>query len=162
MTAPALDLVEVGCLEAGRSVLGTALAGSTAAREALGHLQSDDLTDTRQRAVLEAIQALITREAPIDPVTVLGELRAGGTDVRMPAGRDAGVFLADLMEHAMTGHPGFHVRVILEYALRRDMRRAGMRIQQAAGSSPIGHLLDFIAQELNRVVATEARLKAAS
>ena len=51
----------------------------------------------------------------IDPVTVLGQMRAGGTEVLMPAGRDAGVYLADLMERAGAGAPRYYLRVILEH-----------------------------------------------
>jgi replicative DNA helicase len=161
VTADVIDLVDVGCVEAGQAILGAALIGGPAARDAVASLESNDLTDTRQRAVLEAMHALIAREAPIEPTTVLGELRAGGSDVRMPAGRDCGVYLADLMEHAGNGHPSFHLRVVLEYALRREVRQAGIRITQAAGAIPVGELVDFALNEHSRVLRAGQRLHAA-
>jgi replicative DNA helicase len=158
--AEALDLVDVGCVEAGQAVLGAALVGGSAARDVVTCLESGDLTDTRQRAVLEAMLALIARDAPIEPATVLGQLRAGGADVRLPAGRDAGVYLSDLMEYAGAGHPRFHLRVILEHALRRETRQTGTRITQAAGSGAVGELVDFVAREAGRVFEAGQRLEA--
>lgn len=156
-----LDLVDVGCEEAGAALLGSALFGCPEARTAVGELRDDDLTDTRQRAVLVAMHALIERAAPVDPVTVLGEMRAhGSSEVRLPAGRDAGVYLADLMERGMTGHARHYLAVILEHGVRRAARTAGTRITQAAGSMPLADLAPFVGEQARRVLEAVQRREA--
>lgn len=165
MTAPAeaaaLDLVDVGCDEAGAALLGSALFGNADARGAVAGLRGDDLTDTRQRAVLAAVQTLIARDAPIDPVTVVGAMRGGGsTEVRLPAGRDAGVYLADLMERGMTGHARWYLGIILEHGIRRATRAAGTRIAQAAGTMPVDELATFVGEQAKVVLAAVERLEA--
>lgn len=153
-----LDLVDVGCDEAGAAVLGSALFGRADARAVVALLRIEDLTDTRQRAVLVAMHALIERGAPIDPVTVVGEMRAqGSSEARLPAGRDAGVYTADLMERGMTGAPQFHLRVILEHGVRRAAQSAGMRITQAAGTMPVDDLAAFVADQVTVVQLAEKR-----
>lgn len=157
-----LDLVDVGCDEAGAALLGSALFGSPEARGAVAELHVDDLTDTRQRAVLAAMRPLIDRGAPLDPVTVVGEMRANGSsEARLPAGRDAGVYLADLMEQGMTGQARFYLAVILEHGVRRAARQAGTRIVQAAGSMPLSDLPALVGDEARRVLDAVQRRDAA-
>lgn len=149
----ALDLVEVGCAEAGAALLGAALAGDLRAADAVRDLDDMTLTDTRHRFVLTTMRALLVRGIPLDPVTVLGEMRANGTAARLPAGRDAGVYLADLLEQGVARDPWHCRRVVLEHTVRRVAREAGLRIQQAAGSVPLAELPAFVEQEAGRVIA---------
>jgi replicative DNA helicase len=106
------------------------------------------------------MHTLLGRDVPIDPVTVLGEMRANGSAARLPAGRDCGVYLTDLQEAGMTGHARYYLAVILEHVVRRVAREAGLRIQQAAGSVPLDELGTFVAHEAGRVLVASQRLEA--
>lgn len=152
-----VDLVDVGANEAGAALLGAALLGGEAARGAVKQLAVHELNDTRQAAVLEAMLALITEDVPLDPVTVLGRLRAGGAEVAMPAGREAAVYLADLMERGGAIDPAFHLQVIREHAFRRTARTAGQRINQAAGSSSLTDLVATVRDEAIKAIAAAKR-----
>jgi replicative DNA helicase len=155
-----VDLVDVGCSEAGAALLGTALLGSGEARAAVEGLREADLSDVRQRAVLDAMRTLIERGDPIDPVTALGEMRATGSAARLPAGRECGVYLLDLLEQGMAGHPRHYLAIILEHGVRRVAREAGIRVTQGAGSLPLADLQAFVAQEAARVLDAAKRLEA--
>jgi replicative DNA helicase len=128
------DLAQEGCAEAGRWLLGSALSGYPDALNALTDLAADDLTDASQRALLEVIQDLQARDAPIDLVTVLGEIKKRGDQFPLPADRRAELYLHGLLESARGHAAGYYKLVVLENKLRRVACSAGTRIELAARS----------------------------
>ena len=62
----------------------------------LGALVDEDLTVPQHWHVASAARALLEQGQPIDPVTVLGQLRRHGTENARTASRDAGVLLIGL------------------------------------------------------------------
>ncbi len=98
----------------------------------LGAFTDEDLTVPQHRHVAAAARALLEQGHPVDPVTVLGQLRRQGTENARTDNRDAGVLLVELCQAApCAGSAGHYLRIVLEHAYRR-------RAQQAATRAPAG------------------------
>ncbi len=66
----------------------------------LGAFVDEDLTVPQHRHVAAAARALLAHGHPVDPVTVLGQLRRQGTENARTDSRDAGVLLIELCQAA--------------------------------------------------------------
>jgi replicative DNA helicase len=146
----------IGCAQAEAAVLSCLLhLPHQQVRGHLAHLHVEDLVDPRHRVVLEAISALVHAEHPVDPdpVLVLGELRRSGADSSFLAGTNAGTVLADLAGAApVVASCGHYLAVVLEHAWRRRVEAAGVRLQQAAGSTPLEDLAQTVVDELQQAL----------
>lgn len=129
------------------AVLGCVLrATSEQARAVLGLLDEDCWSVPQHAHVAAAARALLARGEPVDPVTVLGQLRRQGVENARTASRDAGVFLVELCEAAPSvSNAGHYARIVLEHAYRRRVQAAAVRLLDAADTADLtdlGRLVD--------------------
>jgi hypothetical protein len=117
---------ELGEPLAEAAVLGCLLrADRQHAAALLGTFADEDLTVPQHRHVAAAARVLLKQGYPVDPVTVLGQLRRQGTENARTDNRDAGVLLVELCQAApCVSNAGHYLRVVLEHAYRREPSRA--------------------------------------
>ena len=140
------DIELIGCPDAEAALLGAALLTGRA-DDVLTGVTLDDFTTGLHQAVFDAMRHLIDRGEPVDPVTVLGEMRAAGT-VESRHGRDLGVSLVALAEGCPTATNHRHYRrTVLEHSYRRRVRQAGERLTQAAADTPLDELQQLTHRE---------------
>lgn len=139
----------IGSVEAEAAFLGCLLQSAPFVTACLlRQAEPGDFTDPRHEAVFTCMQALQARHEPIDAVTVLGELRRSGLQGAMTADREAGVFLAELMEAPPSiGSGGAYLTVLLEHRVRRQVEQTGVRLQQVAGASDMTEMADVVNAE---------------
>jgi replicative DNA helicase len=95
---------------------------------------------------------------PVDPVTVLDQLRRQGMGHASTAHRDAGVLLVDLCQAApCIDSAGHYLRIVPELANRRRVQQAALRRQSAATGSLAG-LLALVKGEERAVLAAQERV----
>jgi len=108
----------------------------------------EDLTVPQHRHVAAAARALLQQGHPIDPVTVLGQLRRQGTENARTASRDAGVFLVELCAAAPSvSNAGHYARIVLEHAYRRRVQAAAVRLLDAADTADLTDLCRLVDDE---------------
>lgn len=131
------------------AVLGCVLrAGPEQARALLSLLDGDCWSVPQHAHVAAAARALLARGEPVDPVTVLGQLRRQGAESARTADRDAGVLLVELCQAApCVSHAGHYARIVLEHAYRRRVERAALRLQQAAETADLTDLCELVDAE---------------
>ena len=159
---PDTDLPELGEPLAEAAFLGCLLrtTGEHAAA-LLGTFDDEDLTVLQHRHVAAAARKLLKQEQPIDPVTVLGQLRRQGTENARTANRDAAVFLVELCQAAPSvSSAGHYLRIVLEHAYRRRAQQAATRLLQAAETGPLTALHDLIEHEHAALTAAHRRTTA--
>lgn len=136
----------------------------------LEQVEPEDFHDPRHRAVVGAMRELVARKVPVDPVTVLGELRRSGAAHAIDPCpdaqdmRDVGVFLAELLEATpLAASVGHYLDVLLEARLRREIAKLGQQMAQAAEGSSLDGLRSWLADgigglrhHLNRLDARTA------
>lgn len=124
----------IGSVEAEQAFLGCLLQiKGDFLRLLVTQAEAGDFTDPRHAAVHTVMLQLHEERQPLDPVTVLGQLRRSGLERSMTADRDAGVFLADLMDATPTvGNVGYYLTILLEHRVRRECARLAERMTQAA------------------------------
>lgn len=157
----------IGCPEAEAAVLG-ALLGTHSSLLLAGYLrqlEAEDFVDPRNRAVFEAMRALVDGRAAVDPVTVLGELRRSGGERAMTDDKSAGVYLADLVSAPPSvGSVGHYLQVVLEHRVRRTAEELGIRLQQIAGDASqvevVALLREAFAGIAEQVVRLDQRARA--
>ena len=121
-------------------------------------LRDDDFTVPQHAHVAAAARALLAQGSPVDPVTVLGQLRRQGTEDARTASRDAGVLLIELCQAApCTSNAGHYARVVLEHAYRRRAQQAGVRLLQAAASGSLEDLHALAQAEHTALAAAHRR-----
>ena len=127
----------------------------------LGAFVDEDLTVPQHRHVAAAARALLEQGHPIDPVTVLGQLRRHGTENARTDSRDAGVLLVELCQAAPSvTSAGHYLRIVLEHAYRRRAQQAAMRLLQAAETGPLTALHDLVEREHTALAAAHRRTTA--
>jgi len=152
-------LDELGEPLAEAAVLGCALQTTPQhARALLAGLGEQDFTVPQHAHIAAAITALLGRGEPVDPVTVLGQLRRQGLEHAGTASKDAGVLLLELCQSAPTvGSGSFYARIVLEHSYRRRVQRAAVRLLQGAGHLPLGDLADLVTREHQGIAAQHRR-----
>lgn len=142
------------------AVLGCVLRGGPAQARTLLGLLGDDAWSVPQHAhVAAAARVLLERGQPIDPVTVLGQLRRQGTENARTSSRDAGVLLLDLYAAApCAGNAAHYARIVLEHAHRRRAQHAAVRLLHAAGTAALHDLHDLVDREHAALAAQRHRL----
>jgi len=151
----------IGCLEAEAALLGCLLQTQSALLTSgfLKQIEGADFTSPQHRAVLEAMHQLEAARQPIDPVTVLGQMRRTGLEQSMTADRSAGVFLADLFAAPPSvGSVGHYLLVVLEHRIRRAVEATGVRLQQVAGSDGIDSARDVVRTDCAELARLFGRL----
>lgn len=152
-------LDELGEPLAEAAVLGCALQTTPQhARALLAGLAEQDFTVPQHAHIAAAITALLGRGEPVDPVTVLGQLRRQGLEHAGTASKDAGVLLLELCQSAPTVASGsFYARIVLEHSYRRRVQRAAVRLLQGAGHLPLTDLADLVTREHHGITAQHRR-----
>lgn len=144
------------------AVLGCLLRTTTKhAAALLAAFVDEDLTVPQHRHVAAAARALLEQGHPIDPVTVLGQLRRQGTENARTDSRDAGVLLVELCQAAPSVmSAGHYLRIVLEHAYRRRAQQTAMRLLQAAETGPLTALHDLVEREHTALAAAHRRTTA--
>jgi len=152
-------LAELGEPLAEAAVLGCALQTTPQhARALLAGLAEQDFTVPQHAHIAAAITVLLGRGEPVDPVTVLGQLRRQGLEHAGTASKDAGVLLLELCQGAPTVASGsFYARIVLEHSYRRRVQRAAVRLLQGAGHLPLADLADLVSREHHGITAQHRR-----
>jgi len=150
---------ELGEPLAEAAVLGCALQTTPQhARALLAGLAEQDFTVAQHAHIAAAITVLLSRGEPVDPVTVLGQLRRQGLEHAGTASKDAGVLLLELCQGAPTVASGsFYARIVLEHSYRRRVQRAAVRLLQGAGHLPLSDLADLVNREHHGITAQHRR-----
>ncbi len=150
---------ELGEPLAEAAVLGCALQTTPQhARALLAGLAEQDFTVPQHAHIAAAITVLLGRGEPVDPVTVLGQLRRQGLEHAGTASKDAGVLLLELCQGAPTVASGsFYARIVLEHSYRRRVQRAAVRLLQGAGHLPLADLADLVSREHHGITAQHRR-----
>lgn len=166
--APAASWSDLGWSEVGEPLAEAAVLGcllrTTRAHAAalLSAFVDEDLTVPQHRHVAAAARALLEQQGhPIDPVTVLGQLRRQGTEHARTASRDAGVLLVELCQAAPSiSNAGHYLRIVLEHAYRRRAQQTAGRLLQAAETGPLAALHDLVDHEHRALTAAHRRTTA--
>ena len=110
------------------AVLGCLLQTTAAhARQVLDRLTEQDWSVPQHAHVAQAIRALLEDGVPVDPVTVLGQLRRQGLENAHTSSRDTGVLLVELCQSAPTIASADHyTRIVLEHSYRRRVQTAAL------------------------------------
>ncbi len=150
---------ELGEPLAEAAVLGCALQTTPQqARALLAGLAEQDFTVPQHAHIAAAITVLLGSGEPVDPVTVLGQLRRQGLEHAGTASKDAGVLLLELCQGAPTVASGsFYARIVLEHSYRRRVQRAAVRLLQGAGHLPLTDLADLVSREHHGITAQHRR-----
>jgi len=150
---------ELGEPLAEAAVLGCALQTTPQhARALLAGLAEQDFTVPQHAHIAAAITVLLGRGEPVDPVTVLGQLRRQGLEHAGTASKDAGVLLLELCQGAPTVASGsFYARIVLEHSYRRRVQRAAVRLLQGAGHLPLADLAELVNREHHGITAQHRR-----
>jgi replicative DNA helicase len=152
------DLLGAPLAEA--AVLG-ALLRTTAehARTVLSTLTADDWTVPQHAHVAIAMQALLDADQPVDPISVLGQLRRQGLESASTASRNAGVLLLDLYAAApCVSHAAHYSRIVQEHSYRRRVQTAAQRLLQVAASGVLDDLATRVEVEHRACSASFQRL----
>ncbi len=144
------------------AVLGCVLRGGTAlASDLLRRLTEQDWTVPEHAHVAAAAALLLEQGEPVDPVTVLGQLRRQGLENARTANRDAGVLLVELCQAApCTSNARHYLRIVLEHSYRRRAQQAATRLLQAAEAESLAGLSAVIASEHAALVQHQHRIHA--
>ena len=144
------------------AVLGCLLQTTAAhARQVLGRLTEQDWSVPQHAHVAQAIRALLEGGVPVDPVTVLGQLRRQGLENAHTASTDAGVLLLELCQSAPTiASANHYTHIVLEHSYRRRVQTAALRLLRAAEHAPLDALTDLISAEHDAITNQQQRLAA--
>lgn len=123
--------------------------GTTLARELLDQLTDQDWSVPAHARVAQAAGVLLEQDLPVDPVTVLGQLRRQGLENARNASRDTGVMLIELCQAApsLANAAHHYLHVVLEHSLRRHAQHAALRLLRAAEFGSLSSLTELIGRE---------------
>ena len=153
------DRSSIGCDEVERAVLGAFMLGDRRASALAATLEEFDFTSQAARDTLTAVQSLVTRGEPVDPVTVLGEIRRTGKRPSTTCDVPWAVYLAELQAATpVAASTSWYIRVLLEHRLRRAVQDAAARFVQAAERSSTTRLAEVVAHELEEIDSQFARI----
>ncbi len=151
---------EVGAPQAEAAVLG-ALMSTTPdrARTLLEHLTVEDWTVPHHATVADAVGRLLQAVEPVDPVTVLGQLRRDGHDQARVSSRSAGVMLLDLLAACpCASSAGYYAQIVREHTYRRRIQQSAARLHQVAVAGALPDLPALIEREHSALAAAARRL----
>ena len=149
---PLAEAAALGCVLRG---------GPDVARKVLSQLTADDWTVPVHAHVAAAASVLLSDGEPVDPVTVLGQLRRRGLENARTASRDAGVLLIELCQGApATSSAQHYVRIVLEHSYRRRAQQAAIRLLQTAETGSLTDLSAVIAREHVALTTCQQRITA--
>ncbi len=164
---PAAGWTDLGWLEVGEPLAEAAVlrcllrTDRQHAAALLAAFVDEDLTVPQHRHVAAAARVLLEQGHPIDPVTVLGQLRRQGTENARTASRDAGVLLVELCQAAPSvSNVGHYLRIVLEHAYRRRAQQTAARLLQAAETGSVTALHDLVEREHRALTAAHRRTTA--
>jgi replicative DNA helicase len=164
---PATDWSDLNWSELGEPLAEAAVLGCllrTTEQHAavlLAAFVDEDLTVPQHRHVAAAARVLLEQGHPIDPVTVLGQLRRQGTENARTDSRDAGVLLVELCQAAPSvSNAGHYLRIVLEHAYRRRAQQTAARLLQAAETGSLTALHDLVERERRALTAAHRRTTA--
>ena len=130
-------------------------------REVMARLTEQDWSVPQHAHVPQAIRVLLEDGAPVDPVTVLGQLRRQGLEKAHTASRDAGVLLLELCQSAPTIASASHyTRIVLEQSYRRRVQTAALWLLRAAEHASFDALTDLTHAEHDAITNQQQRLAA--
>lgn len=134
-----------------RALLGSVLLSPKRARAAFESVPPDAFFVPQHRDIAIAIQALLTRQEPIDPVTVMHELRVLGRTLALEGGED---YLPRLAADVATPETAMHYADIVrsKAAARALVLAASEAINKAMSGEDAG----VIAEELGAAVSAAA------
>jgi hypothetical protein len=118
-------------LGAEQCVLGAMLQSPAAITDVSGLLGSQDLYRPAHQIIYEAITGLHAAGNPVDPVSVVDELRRQGLLNRVGGGSYLHTLFAAVPTPA---NAGYYARIVADYAERRRWIETATRITQAAAS----------------------------
>lgn len=111
--------------------------------------------------VAAAITVLLEQNVPVDPVTVLGQLRRQGAENATTACTDAGVLLVELCAAAPSvGSVSHYAEIVREHSYRRRVQQAAVRLLAAASSAALDDLCELVEHEHTAVDEQHARTRA--
>jgi replicative DNA helicase len=124
----------------------------------LGAFTDEDLTVPQHRHVAAAARVLLEQGHPIDPVTVLGQLRRQGSENARTDHRNAGVLLVELCQAApCVSSAGHYLRIVLEHSYRRRAQQSAARLLQVGGTGSLTALHDLVEREHEALAAAYHR-----
>ncbi len=144
------------------ALLGCVLrAGPQVAADLLRQVTAEDWAVPVHAHVAAAACALLEQAQPVDPVTVLGQLRRQGLEDARTANRDTGVLLVELCHAAPSvSSAGHYLRIVLEHSYRRRVQRAATRLAQAAEAGSMTELTAVVAREHAALTRSARRMGA--
>lgn len=144
------------------AVLGCLLQTTPAtARQVLAGLTEQDWSVPQHAHIARAIRALLDQGVPVDPVTVLGQLRRQGLENAHTASTDAGMLLVELCHTAPTIANAHHyTRIVLEHSYRRRIQTAALRLLRAAEHASLDALTELTRCEHDAITHQQQRLAA--
>lgn len=142
------------------AVLGCLLRTTRAhAAGLLAELADEDFTVPQHRHVARAARTLLARGEPVDPVTVLGQLRRQGLEDARTTSTSTGVLLVELCEAApAVGSAGYYARIVVEHSYRRRVQQAAARLLDAAQHASLAALAELIVREHAGITDEHRRL----
>ncbi len=157
---PAGEWEQLGEPLAEAALLGCVLRGSlTQARTLLEQLDDSDWVVPEHAHVAAAARVLLEHGQPVDPVTVLGQLRRSGLENAQTASRATAVLLVELCAAAPAISSADHyARIVREHAYRRRAQQAATRLLQAADSGSLDALAALIRDEYEALVQHHQRI----
>jgi replicative DNA helicase len=138
------------------SVLGALLLERPAFKDVIGFLRPEHFYDEKHRLVYQAVLQLHADKKPIDMRTVVDQLRRNGT-IETVGGA---YFIAELTAKVSSAaNVEYHARVVIEYAIKRQLiEMAGRIIQEAyEDTTDCFELLDFADKEIKQAQEWKAK-----
>lgn len=134
------------------ATLGALMLSKACADGLLPVLLPEHFTTRPHQDTLEAIRAVHSSGRPVDPILVHDQLRRQG---RVAWGDNkAATFIHACLEATyLPGHGRSYAALVLEYAARRRVLQAGIRIAQlaATGGRELSDVMSFVAAEVHRL-----------
>ena len=123
--------------ESEKSVIGGILLHPRALVDAAANVSADEFYHPALRAIFEAMVQVDRASKPVDPITVVDEMRSLGTIDKLRAFNGA-EFLTQLMADVVTvSNIAYHAKVVRSRAERRRRILAAIELQQAGISTDL-------------------------
>ena len=152
---PAGEWVLIGVPLAEAALLGCVLrASANEAADLLRPLGESDWSVPAHAQVAAAAAVLLERGEPVDPVTVLGQLRRQGMENSRAASTEAGALLVELFGAAPWAGSGRHyAQIVLEHSYRRRVQQAAGRLMHSAQHAALDQLHALVDHEHQTLTA---------
>lgn len=129
VTADRRGIVPPHDLEAEEALLGAMLLSAAAAIDALALVRAEDFYAPKHQAVFAAVEALVNRGEPADPVTVAAELESTG---QMELLRSPADLVSYQVNTPSTANAPHYAQIVADHALRRRLGAASASINAAS------------------------------